>query len=87
VWYNSGMAFCEIIDSEDYKSVVRDYRRTCLWFANDAYHPQDEVQLEQILSAIEANGDMAAFKRVGRIRKWLSPDFSPKYSNSLPVRA
>lgn len=81
------MALSEIIGSEEFKSVVRDYRQTCLWFANDAYHPQDDVQLEQILSAIESSGDMAAFKRVGRIRQWLSPDFSPRYSNSLPVRA
>ncbi len=81
------MSFKEIIDSEDFKTVVRDYRSTCLWFANDVYAPRDEVQLEQILSAIEAHGDMAAFKRVGRIRRWLSPDFKPKYSNSLPVRA
>lgn len=81
------MALWEIVESEDFKSVVRDYRQTCLWFANDVYHPRDEIQLEQILSAIESHGDMAAFKRVGRIRKWLSPDFSPRYSNSLPVRA
>ena len=81
------MSFSEVIGSEDYKSVVRDYRQTCLWFVNDAYHPKDEVQLEQVLSAIESNGDMAAFKRVGRIRQWLSPGFSPRYSSSLPVRA
>lgn len=81
------MSFREVVCSEDFRSVVSDYRQTCLWFANDAFHPQDEIQLEQILSAIESNGDMDAFKRVGRIRKWLSPSFSPKYSSSLPVRA
>lgn len=81
------MSFREVINSDDFKSVVRDYRDMCLWFANDVYAPKDEVQLEQILSAIESHGDMAAFKRVGRIRKWLSQDFSPRYSNSLPVRA
>lgn len=81
------MSFRDVIGSEDFKAVVRDYRDTCLWFANDAYSPKDEVQLEQILSAIESHGDMAAFKRVGRIRKWLSPGFNPKYSNSLPVHA
>ena len=81
------MPLSEVINSEDFKSVVRDYRHMCLWFANDVFHPQDEVQLEQILSSIEASGDRTAFKRVGRIRKWLSPDFNPKYSSSLPVRA
>jgi len=87
MWYNTRMLLKDVICSNEYKSVVSDYRQTCLWFANDVFHPQNEVQLEQVLSAIEANGDMTAFKRVGRIRKWLSPDFKPKYSSSLPVRA
>ena len=81
------MSFREIVQSADYQSVVNDYRSTCLWFANDELHPANEVQLEQVLSAIESSGDIEAFKRVGRIRKWLSPDFRPKYSSSLPVRA
>lgn len=81
------MSFREIVQSADYQSVVNDYRSTCLWFANDALHPANEIQLEQVLSAIESSGDIEAFKRVGRIRKWLSPDFRPKYSSSLPVRA
>lgn len=81
------MTLEDILNSQELKSVVDDYRMTCLWFANDVYHPQNQIQLEQILSAIESSGDMNAFKRVGRIRKWLSPDFKPKYSNSLPVRA
>ena len=71
------MSFREVVDGEEFRSVARDYRQTCLWFANDAYHPQDEVQLEQVLSAIESNGDLAAFKRVGRIRKWLNAAMSP----------
>ena len=81
------MSIRDIVDSDEYKSVVNDYRDVCLWFANDVYHPADEVQLEQILSSVETYGDMEAFKRVGRIRKWLSPHFSPKYSSGLPVRA
>ena len=34
-------------------------------------HPKDPVQLECILSSIETNGDLAAYRRVGRIRQWL----------------
>ena len=45
------------------------------------------AELEQVLSSIETYGDASAFKRVGRIRSWLSPHFSPKYSSGLPVRA
>ena len=80
------MRLQEIISTPEYQSVVADYRDTCLWFANGAERPENEVQLEQTLCAIENHGDLRAFQRVGRIRKWLSPDFRPKYSNSSPVR-
>ena len=81
------MTIQEIVNSEAYKSVVRDYRDVCLWFADMTKSPQNEVQLEQVLSSIETYGDAEAFKRTGRIRSWLSPHFSPKYSSGLPVRA
>ena len=67
----SAMTIREIIESQEFRSVVNDYRDTCLWFANNVEHPSDRLQLEQILSAIENNGDAAAFRRVGRIRQWL----------------
>ena len=81
------MTIQEIVDSEAYKSVVKDYRDVSLWFADLSRSPQNEVQLEQVLSSIETYGDAEAFRRVGRIRSWLSPHFSPKYSSGLPVRA
>ena len=87
MWYNSDMTIQEIVNSEDYKSVVSDYRDVCLWFADLSRLPQNEVQLEQVLSSIETYGDAEAFKRTGRIRSWLSPHFRPKYSSGLPVRA
>ena len=65
------MTIEEIVKSQEYRSVVADYRDTCLWFAKDVFAPKDRLQLEQILLAIETNGDMDAFKRAGRIRKWL----------------
>ena len=77
----------EVVGTEEYQSVVRDYRAQCLWFADGCENPQTDVQLEQILNAIETYGDMNAFKRVGRIRQWLSRDSSPKYSDGLPVCA
>lgn len=67
----SAVTIREIIESKEFRSVVNDYRDTCLWFANNVEHPSDRLQLEQILSAIENNGDAAAFRRVGRIRQWL----------------
>ncbi len=75
----------EIIKTPEYISVVNDYRDMCLWFAPADCRPQNDVQLEQILTSIERYGDLAAYKRVGRIRKWLSPDFKPRYSNGLPI--
>ena len=86
-WYNVGMTVKEIVESEAFKSVVEDYRDVCLWFADLSKPPRNEVQLEQVLSSIETYGDVNAFKRVGRIRSWLSPHFSPRYSSGLPVRA
>lgn len=80
------MTIKEIVESEDYKSVVRDYCDVCLWFADLSRPPQNDVQLEQVLSSIETYGDANAFRRVGRIREWLSPHFRPRYSSGLPVR-
>lgn len=81
------MTIEEIVASPEYKSIINDYRDTCLWFAGDVLHPSTDVQLEQILTSIETYGDMLAFKRAGRIRKWLPRGFRPRYSSSLPVRA
>ena len=75
----------EIIQTPEYVSVVEDYRDTCLWFVPADCRPKNDVQLEQILTSIERHGDLAAYKRVGRIRKWLSPDFKPRYSSGLPI--
>ena len=80
------MTVQEIVKTPEFQSVVDDYRGMCLWFADKPEQPNDDVQLEQILTEIEKNGDMAAFKRVGRIRKWLPRNFRPKYSSGLPVR-
>ena len=75
----------EIIKTPEYISVVDDYKDVCLWFSPESYHPHTGVQLEQILTSIERNGDVNAYKRVGRIRKWLSPNFKPTYSSGLPI--
>ena len=75
----------EIIKTPEYISVVDDYKDVCLWFSPECYHPHTGVQLEQIITSIERNGDLNAYKRVGRIRKWLSPNFKPTYSSGLPI--
>ena len=65
------MTIEEIANSKEFRSLVKDYRGMCLWFANDVLHPKTRLQLEQVLSSIEANGDMSAYKKAGRIRQWL----------------
>ncbi|MDD4060348.1 MAG: hypothetical protein PHW08_06565, partial [Kiritimatiellae bacterium] len=62
----------EVIQSREFQSVVDDYRETCLWFMNGERTPANDIQLEQVLSAIERRGALAAFKRVGSIRRWMS---------------
>ena len=53
---------------------------------NSDPEPKNDLQLEQVLTAIENHGDLAAYKRVGEIRKWLPRGFRPLYSSGLPVR-
>ena len=67
----SAMTIKEIAGSIEYRSVVNDYRDTCLWFASNVLDPKDRAQLEQVLSSIETYGDADAYRRVGRIRQWL----------------
>ena len=81
------MTVQEIVNTDEYQAVVNDYRMQCLWFTDCGEKPENEIQLEQILNSIETHGDMNAFKRVGRIRKWLSQVSRPRYSGGLPVCA
>lgn len=61
----------DIAKTDEYRSLIDDYRDTCLWFASNAAKPADRLQIEQVLCAVESNGDLAAYKRAGRIRQWL----------------
>ena len=67
------MTVQEISDTIQYRTLVKDYRDTCLWFADSRLvdHPSDILQLSMILSSIESNGDAEAFKRAGEVRQWL----------------
>jgi len=67
------MTVQEISDTVQYRTLVKDYRDTCLWFADGRLvdHPSDVRQLGMILASIESNGDANAFRRAGEIRQWL----------------
>ena len=81
------MSVEEIARTEEYRSIIEDYRGMCFWSFGDVSHPRTEAQLEMIFNAIDSYGDLKAYKRVGELRKWLSPDFNPKYSNGSPICA
>ena len=75
----------EIVQTPQFRSLVEDYRDTCLWHMKRNLVPKSDIQLEQVLSAIESHGDLDAYKRVGRIRQWQSRNSRPKFSSGLPV--
>ena len=77
--------FQEIAETPEYRSLVEDCRATCLWSMGDALHPRSARQLEQVLEAVERNGDLAGYRRAGEIRKWLSPDSRRKSCGASPV--
>jgi len=65
------MTIEEIVQTDEYQSVIADYKDTCLWSATGYEHPHSRTQLDYLLGCIATYGDAAAFKRVGKIRQWL----------------
>lgn len=52
--------------------LVDDYRVRCLWFLREDYYPAGAAECERVLRWIEEHGDLAAFRRVAEVRRWLS---------------
>jgi len=65
------MTIEEIVRTEDVRSVVEDYRSMCFWNVAEDFFPRDRAQLLMALDSLEKYGDMAAYRRAGRIRQWL----------------
>lgn len=65
------MTIEEIVRTEDVRSVVEDYRSMCFWNVAEDFFPHDRAQLLMVLDNLEKYGDMAAYRRAGRIRQWL----------------
>lgn len=61
----------EIVRSEDVRSAVADYRAMCLWNMAEGFYPQNREQVLMVLDCLEKYGDLDAYLRAGRIRKWL----------------
>ncbi len=66
------MTIREIAESEEFRSVVNDYRGMCLWNFPEDFMPKNERQIEMVVDRLEHYGDLSAYRRAGRIREWLS---------------
>ena len=70
--YNTGvMSDEQIINSNELRSVVEDYRSMCFWNFPEDFMPRNRRQALLALDNLERYGDMAAYRRAGEIRKWL----------------
>lgn len=54
------------------RQLINEYRNRCLWFLREDFYPETLAEQERVLTLIARNGDLDAFKRVGRLRTWLS---------------
>ena len=61
----------QIINSNELRSVVEDYRSMCFWNFPEDFMPRNRRQALLALDNLERYGDMAAYRRAGEIRKWL----------------
>jgi hypothetical protein len=73
------MVIEDILSSDEVRSVVDDYRSMCFWFMDRDFRPKDAAGLKIVVENLEHYGDMAAYRRAGRIREWLSQVSSPAY--------
>jgi hypothetical protein len=58
--------------TEELRRLIDDCRSTCLWFLRAGFVPQTTEEARQVLAWIERHGDVAAFRRAGELRRWLS---------------
>jgi len=61
----------EIVQTEDVRSLIADYRGMCFWNMAEDFYPQNRAQLLMAMDCLEKYGDMNAYRRAGRIRQWL----------------
>ena len=68
----SPMTVDEILQTQEWRSLINDYRTMCFWNVATDFLPQNERQLLFALDNLERYGTMDAYRSAGRIRKWLS---------------
>jgi len=52
--------------------LVEQYRNRCLWFLRSDYYPASDTERLRVLGYIERYGDLEAYRRAGRLKRWLS---------------
>jgi hypothetical protein len=67
---------------QEVKRLVDEYRIRCLWFLRPDYYPSSDQDRLRILGYIERYGDLAAFQRAGKVRRWLSQTSSARSATS-----
>ena len=65
------MTIEEIVKSETVRTLVDEYRGMCFWNFAEDFLPRTREQLLMVLDNLERYGDLAAYRRAGRIREWL----------------
>lgn len=73
------MTKTDSISMADVCAMVDDYRSMCFWNMSDDFKPQNASQLKLVAERLENYGDMVAYRFAGRIREWLSQNFSHQY--------
>jgi hypothetical protein len=60
----------EIVRAID--ALVDECRVECLWYLRPDFHPDTDVEREQVLDAIQARSTRDVFQRAGILKAWLS---------------
>jgi hypothetical protein len=67
---------------EAVRTFVDEVRTTCLWYLRKDYYPATVDQALSVLDAVERHGDLAAYRRAGELRTWLSRPTSERSAGS-----
>lgn len=68
--------------TEALNRLIDEYRHRCLWFLREDYYPPTNEERLRVLDSIERHGDVAAYRRVAEIRRWLSQSSSGRSAAS-----
>lgn len=55
------------------RELIDEYRARCLWFLRPDYYPETDSDALRTLERIQRHGDLAGFKRAGKLKQCLLP--------------